>query len=64
MLGTSLTVCLQNLKENLDAVNVRLTPEDIEEVRRVAKEADAAKGPRYPVRLYAVLFADTPPLQQ
>ncbi|KAH9901325.1 Aldo/keto reductase [Cubamyces lactineus] len=58
------TTKIPNLKENLDAANIKLTPEDVQEVRRIANEADAANGPRYPPRLYAVLFADTPPLQE
>ncbi|OSD02680.1 Aldo/keto reductase [Trametes coccinea BRFM310] len=58
------TTKIPNLKENLDAIKVKLSPEDIQEVRRIANEADAAKGPRYPPRLYAVLFADTPLLQE
>ncbi|KAI0664869.1 Aldo/keto reductase [Cubamyces menziesii] len=57
------TTKIPNLKENLDAANIKLTPEDIQEVRRIANEADASNGPRYPPRLYAVLFANTPPLQ-
>ncbi|KAI0775273.1 Aldo/keto reductase [Trametes elegans] len=58
------TTKIPNLKENLAAVNVKLSPEDVKEVRRIANEADAANGPRYPPRLFAVLFADTPQLQQ
>ncbi|KAI9062185.1 Aldo/keto reductase [Trametes sanguinea] len=58
------TTKIPNLKENLDAIRIKLAPEDIQEVRKIANEADAAKGPRYPPRLYAFLFADTPPLQE
>ncbi|KAI0371351.1 Aldo/keto reductase [Pilatotrama ljubarskyi] len=58
------TTKIPNLKENLDSVNVKLSPEDVQEVRKIAAEADAAKGPRYPARLHAILFADTPPLQK
>ncbi|KAI0360383.1 Aldo/keto reductase [Trametes cingulata] len=58
------TTKIPNLKENLDSVHIKLSPEDVQEVRRIAVEADAAKGPRYPARLQAVLFADTPPLQK
>ncbi|GJE96766.1 aldo/keto reductase [Phanerochaete sordida] len=50
------------LKENLGALNVRLTPEDLQEVRRVAQEADASKGLRYPEAMIQSLFADTPEL--
>ncbi|KAI9062204.1 Aldo/keto reductase [Trametes sanguinea] len=58
------TTKIPNLKENLDAAKIKLSPEDIQEVRRIANEADASKGPRYPARLFAVLFADTPALQE
>ncbi len=50
------------MKENLDSLKVTLSPEDVEEVRQVAKAADAANGPRYPERLGGFLFVDTPPL--
>jgi hypothetical protein len=39
-----------------------LTPEEIEEVRKVAKEADASQGDRYPPSMMGSLFADTPEL--
>ncbi|KAI8986631.1 Aldo/keto reductase [Trametes punicea] len=58
------TTKIPNLKENLDALKVKLSPEDIKEVRKIAIEADVAKGPRYPPRLFSVLFADTPLLQE
>ena len=46
----------------MGAANVRLTPEELEEVRKVAKEADAAHGDRYPPSMMGTLFADTPEL--
>ena len=52
----------QNLKENLGAVDVKLTPEEVEEVRKIAVAADAAKEERYPPGMTGVLFGDTPPL--
>ena len=51
---------LQNLKENIDARKVRLSPEDVQAVREVADKADAAQGGRYPEALMSLLFADTP----
>ncbi|OBZ78307.1 Aldo-keto reductase yakc [NADP(+)] [Grifola frondosa] len=56
------TTKISNLKENLGALSVKLSPEDVQEVRAIADAANAAQGPRYPPRLFAVLFADTPPL--
>ncbi|KAJ8462965.1 hypothetical protein ONZ45_g17746 [Pleurotus djamor] len=53
-------VSLQYLHENLAAASLTLTPEDIAEVREVAKVADAAKGERYPPDMAAILFVDTP----
>lgn len=54
----------QNLKENLAALNVKLTAEEAEEVRKVAVTADAAKGERYPPGMTTVLYGDSPPLAQ
>lgn len=56
-------IALQRLRENLGAAKVTLTPEELEEVRKVANSADHAKGDRYPPQLAAVLFADTPLLE-
>ncbi|CAA7257354.1 unnamed protein product [Cyclocybe aegerita] len=50
------------LKENLDAVKIKLSPEEVAEVRRIANEADATVGDRYPPDSMSVLFADTPEL--
>ncbi|KII86675.1 hypothetical protein PLICRDRAFT_163919 [Plicaturopsis crispa FD-325 SS-3] len=52
------------LEENLGALKVKLTPEDVAEVRGFALEADeASKGyGRYPAPLLALLFAETPEL--
>ncbi|KAI0711515.1 Aldo/keto reductase [Earliella scabrosa] len=56
------TTKLSNLKENLGAIDVKLTPEEIDEVRAVAVAADAAKGERYPPGMSGILYGDTPPL--
>ncbi|TBU38744.1 Aldo/keto reductase [Dichomitus squalens] len=57
------TTKLDNLKENLGAYDVKLSPEDIAEVRRLADGA-SVPGDRYPAFLFHTLFADTPALQQ
>ncbi|TBU42300.1 Aldo/keto reductase [Dichomitus squalens] len=53
-----------NLKENLGALDVKLSPEDVQEVRRIAQAMDATHGDRYPTDRMQYLFADTPPLQK
>jgi aryl-alcohol dehydrogenase-like predicted oxidoreductase len=55
---------LKYLEENLGALKVQLTPEELKEVREVAERADAAQGTRYPADFWHTLFADTPPLEQ
>ncbi|TBU53098.1 Aldo/keto reductase [Dichomitus squalens] len=57
------TTKLDNLKENLGAHDVKLSPEDVAEVRRLADEA-SIPGDRYPAFLLQTLFVDTPALQQ
>ncbi|GBE89156.1 Aldo-keto reductase yakc [NADP(+)] [Sparassis crispa] len=56
------TTKIPSLKENLGAAKLTLTPEEIQEVREIAKAADASNGPRYPGGMESLLFADTPPL--
>ncbi|KZT07967.1 Aldo/keto reductase [Laetiporus sulphureus 93-53] len=56
------TTKIERLKENLGAANIKLTREEVEEVRNVANNAHCVSGARYPPQLAAVLFADTPPL--
>ncbi|CAL1702796.1 unnamed protein product [Somion occarium] len=51
------------LKENLGALNVELTPAEIQEVREVARKADATQGQRYEDFMMAVLYGDTPALE-
>ena len=58
-----MTSYIQNLQENIGAYNVKLTAEDIAEVRRLVSAANVT-GDRYPATLLATLFIDTPPLQQ
>ncbi|KAI0072150.1 Aldo/keto reductase [Panus rudis PR-1116 ss-1] len=58
------TTRLENLKENLGALDVKLTPEEVQEIRDIANKAGAAQGDRYPPALMQVLYADTPALQK
>ncbi|KAJ7267964.1 NADP-dependent oxidoreductase domain-containing protein [Mycena rebaudengoi] len=48
------------LEDNLAAVNLKLSKEDLQKIRDVAKEADAAQGERYPPGMAEVMFVDTP----
>ncbi|EIN05498.1 Aldo/keto reductase [Punctularia strigosozonata HHB-11173 SS5] len=54
------TTQLKYLKENLGAVDVKLTPEEVKEVKEIAHKADATQGDRYPPFMMKALFADTP----
>ena len=49
-------------EENLGAINVKLSPEDLTAVREVAEGANATQGDRYPPAFMEVHFADTPAL--
>ncbi|KAI9061642.1 Aldo/keto reductase [Trametes sanguinea] len=57
------TTKVANLKENLGALNVKLTPQDVEEIRKIAVVADKTVGPRYHEAGMKLLFVDTPPLE-
>ncbi|KAK7065073.1 NADP-dependent oxidoreductase domain-containing protein [Favolaschia claudopus] len=48
------------LEENMGGGKITLSKEDAEAVRKLAAEADAAPGERYPASMMAMLFADTP----
>jgi len=54
---------LKYLEENLAAVKVTLSPEDITAIRKLAVDADAQQGERYPPGLSEVMFVDTPALE-
>lgn len=59
------TTRIEALHENLAAVDVKLSADEVAEIRRVAEEADATlQGGRYPPFLMTLLDADTPPLQK
>ncbi|KII86843.1 hypothetical protein PLICRDRAFT_43512 [Plicaturopsis crispa FD-325 SS-3] len=55
---------LKYLDENLGAAALKLSADDVAEVRRVAEASDAVLDgqPRYPLSLVDCMFADTPPL--
>ncbi|KAF4580448.1 hypothetical protein EYR40_003164 [Pleurotus pulmonarius] len=54
---------IKYLNENLGAVNVKLSKEEVAKVREIAEAADKAwDGDRYPAALQQVLYADTPAL--
>ncbi|KAJ8489816.1 hypothetical protein ONZ45_g13429 [Pleurotus djamor] len=57
------TTKVKYVKENADAVNVKLTEDELKEVRAIVAQADAAQGDRYPSYLMPVLFGDTPELK-
>lgn len=52
---------MKYLEENIAAVHVQLTPEEVAEVRSYVDEAEVAGG-RYDASLDSLLFADTVPL--
>ncbi|KAI0777386.1 Aldo/keto reductase [Trametes elegans] len=58
------TTKIPNLKENLGALDIKLSKEDVEAVRQAAIKADTAHGPRYPADMAGLLFVDTPPLEE
>ncbi|KAL4071442.1 NADP-dependent oxidoreductase domain-containing protein [Scleroderma yunnanense] len=51
------------LKENMDAVNVHLTPQEVQEICEFVGRADSAVGDRYPAELMRRLYAETPELK-
>lgn len=54
---------MQNLKENLASFDLKLSAEDVAEIRRIAEAADKTLGPRYYEAGMQLLFGDTPPLE-
>ncbi|KAJ3509941.1 hypothetical protein NLJ89_g4954 [Agrocybe chaxingu] len=54
---------IKYVKENMAAAKIDLSREEVAEVRKIANDADATDGDRYPnPDLMAQLFADTPAL--
>ncbi|OBZ77657.1 Aldo-keto reductase yakc [NADP(+)] [Grifola frondosa] len=61
------TTKIAKLKENFGALSIKLSADDIQEVRDIAAAADVVGGARYPEFMKAwkaALFADTPALQK
>ncbi|KAI0072151.1 Aldo/keto reductase [Panus rudis PR-1116 ss-1] len=58
------TTRIENLKENLGALDVKLSPEEVLEIRQIANKAGAAQGDRYPPAMMQVLYGNTPPLRK
>ncbi|KZP17533.1 Aldo/keto reductase [Athelia psychrophila] len=56
------TTKIKYLEENVSAANVKLTPQDLEDIRQAAKDADASEGDRYPPGYEEQLFVETPQL--
>ncbi|KAJ9294567.1 hypothetical protein DTO271G3_6835 [Paecilomyces variotii] len=55
------TTHIERLKENIGAVNIQLSKEDVDLIRKACKNAEV-HGERYPAQAADHLFADTPPL--
>ncbi|CAH1452906.1 unnamed protein product [Lactuca virosa] len=55
------TTKIENLQQNIGALSVKLTPQDMAELESIAS-ADAAKGDRYMDGFPTYLKSDTPPL--
>jgi diketogulonate reductase-like aldo/keto reductase len=51
---------LQYLTENLKALDVKLSADEVKQVRELVEKADAAQGDRYPPGVMEMLYADTP----
>ena len=54
---------LQNIKENMEATNIKLMAEEIEQIRQAAVRADPTNVPRYPPQWQAQMMVGTPPLE-
>jgi aryl-alcohol dehydrogenase-like predicted oxidoreductase len=57
------TTKLERLKENLGSFDVKLSTQEIEEIRKAVEAADV-NGDRYPEMFMKGLYADTPPLEK
>lgn len=52
----------QTAEENVGSLKVKLSAEELQEVRDVAERSEASTGPRYPDWMTVQSFVDTPPL--
>lgn len=57
------TTKMKNLEENVGAVGIQLTENEIQQIRKVCQEADAV-GDRYPETFALALFGESAPLKQ
>ncbi|KIM65076.1 hypothetical protein SCLCIDRAFT_1212560 [Scleroderma citrinum Foug A] len=55
---------IEYVRENLNAVNLQLTTQEVQEIREFVGKADVAIGDRYPTEMMRMLFADTPELKK
>lgn len=56
---------MQTLKENVGAAKIKLTDDELAEIRQLAEKVDKSQsGPRYPPGMDTQLFAETPELQR
>ncbi|EIN08935.1 Aldo/keto reductase [Punctularia strigosozonata HHB-11173 SS5] len=55
---------IENLEENLGALSVKLSPEDVQQVRELAARSELASVNRYPEASMQVVYADTPELEE
>ena len=59
----ALTGTNQYLEENLGALSVKLTEEDIAELRKPAENAHHSLETRYSAEAMTLVLVDTPPLE-
>lgn len=55
------TTKIENFKQNIEALSVKLTPEEMAELEFIAS-SDAVKGDRYPEGVSTYKNSETPPL--
>ena len=58
----ALRVKSQTMQENIGALNVKLSPEELQEIRQLAETSEAANGARHPEWFPVQSFVDTPKL--
>jgi hypothetical protein len=52
--------CEQYLTENLKSLDVKLSADEVAQIRALVEKGDAAQGDRYPPHMVGTLYADTP----
>lgn len=57
-----INIIKQYLEENMGALKVKLTANDLEEIRKKAESAETLRTQRYPPGMQEQLFAETPEL--